>query len=66
MDFIVPNLWVAKELEWNKNNSSNRLDALEKLEEDRLKDAVGIYAKNDVKSFGMIQRWEENTSERGI
>ena len=45
MDFLVPTLHVAKELEWNGNHDLDQLYPLEKLEEDRLKEAlVGVYA----------------------
>ena len=45
MEFLVPTLQVVKELKWKENDFSDRIDALEKLREDRLKAIIGIYAE---------------------
>ena len=45
MEFLVPTLWVAKELGWHENDFSNLLDDLEKLKKDRVKATVGIYVE---------------------
>ncbi len=44
MEFLIPTLRVAKELEWTGHELSERLDELEKLDETRLKAVTGMYA----------------------
>ena len=45
LEFLIPTLRVAKELEWNGHEFSKRLDELEKLDETRLQDVAYMYAK---------------------
>ena len=45
IEFLIPTLRVAKELEWTGHEFSDRIDELEKLDEDRLLALVGIYAE---------------------
>ena len=44
MDFILPTLRVAKDLEWTRHKLSNRVEELEYLNETRLIAIVGMYA----------------------
>ena len=44
MEFLTPTLRVAKNLEWNGHELTERLDKLEKLDETRLKAVAGMYA----------------------
>ena len=48
MEFLIPTLRVAKELEWTGHEFSQRLDQLEQLDEVRLKAVVGMYAQNNM------------------
>ena len=45
IEFLIPTLRVAKELEWTGHEFFDRIDELEKLDEDRLLALVGIYAE---------------------
>ena len=45
IEFLIPTLRVAKELKWTGHEFSDRIDELEKLDEDRLLALVGIYAE---------------------
>ena len=45
MEFLVPTLRVAKDLEWTGHELSERVDELEKLDETRLLAIVGMYAE---------------------
>ena len=45
IDFLVPTLRVAKELEWTRHALSERVDELEKLDETRLLAIAGMYAR---------------------
>lgn len=52
MEFLLPTLRVAKDLEWTGHKLSDRLDDLEKLDEVRLRVVIGMYAlKRRQKSF---------------
>ena len=52
MEFLIPTLRVAKELEWNGHELSERIDQLEKLDETRLCAVAGMYAlKRHQKQF---------------
>ena len=52
MEFLLPTLRVAKDLEWTGHELSERLDDLEKLDEVRLRAVIGMYAlKRRQKSF---------------
>ena len=44
MEFLIPTLRVAKNLEWNGHELTERLDELEKLDETWLKAIAGMYA----------------------
>ena len=44
LEFLVPTLRVAKELEWNGHELSNQLEELERLDESRLVVVAGMYA----------------------
>ena len=44
IEFLIPTLRVAKELEWTGHELSERLNELEKLDETRLKAVTGMYA----------------------
>ena len=48
VEFLVPTLRVAKELEWTGRELSSRIDELEKLDETRLLAIVGMYAQNNM------------------
>ena len=45
MEFLVPILRVAKDLEWTGHELSERVDELEKLDETRLQAIAGMYAE---------------------
>ena len=45
IEFLIPTLRVAKQLEWQGHEFSARLEDLEKLDEDRRLAVMGIYAK---------------------
>ena len=52
MEFLLPTLRVAKDLEWTGHELSDRLDDLERLDEVRLRVVTGMYAlKRRQKSF---------------
>ena len=44
MEFLIPTLRVAKELEWTGHELSERLHELEQLDETRLSAVAGMYA----------------------
>ena len=44
MEILIPTLRVAKDLEWNRHELTERLDELEKLDETRLKAVASMYA----------------------
>ena len=44
IEFLIPTLRVAKELEWTGHELSERLDDLEKLDEFWLRAVAGMYA----------------------
>ena len=49
---MIPTLRVAKQLEWTGHKLSERIDDLEKLDEDRRIAVLGIYAeKRRMKSW---------------
>ena len=54
LEFLVPTLRVAKELEWTGHELSARVEELEKLDETRLAAVAGMYALNDDKNSFMI------------
>ena len=45
MEFLIPTLRVAKELNWTGHELSERVEQLEKLDKVRLLAVVGMYAK---------------------
>ena len=45
LEFLIPTLRVAKELEWTGHEFSTRLEELEKLDETRLRVVAGMYAQ---------------------
>ncbi|MCO5613331.1 hypothetical protein L7F22_067607 [Adiantum nelumboides] len=52
LEFLIPTLRVAKELEWTGHELSEQLEVLEKLDETRLRAVPSIYAqKRNMKSF---------------
>ncbi|MCO5610499.1 hypothetical protein L7F22_064738 [Adiantum nelumboides] len=52
LEFIIPTLRVAKNLEWTGHELSEQLEILEKLDETRLRAVASIYAqKKNMKSF---------------
>ncbi|MCO5580816.1 hypothetical protein L7F22_034688 [Adiantum nelumboides] len=52
LEFLIPTLRVAKELEWTGHELSEQLEVLEKLDETRLRAVASIYAqKRNMKSF---------------
>ncbi|MCO5573220.1 hypothetical protein L7F22_026989 [Adiantum nelumboides] len=52
LEFLIPTLRVAKELEWTGHELSKQIDVLEKLDETRLRAVASIYAqKRNMKSF---------------
>ncbi|MCO5614527.1 hypothetical protein L7F22_068810 [Adiantum nelumboides] len=52
LEFLIPTLRVAQELEWTGHELSEQIDVLEKLDETRLKAVASIYAqKRNMKSF---------------
>ena len=52
IEFLIPTLRVAKELEWTGHELSNRLIELEQLDEFRLRAVAGMYAqKRRLKKF---------------
>ena len=52
LEFLVPTLRVAKELEWTGHEFSHRLEELEQLDEFRLKAVSAMYAqKRRLKKF---------------
>ena len=52
IEFLIPTLRVAKELEWTGHELSNRLTELEQLDEFRLRAVAGMYAqKRRLKKF---------------
>ncbi|MCO5596949.1 hypothetical protein L7F22_051020 [Adiantum nelumboides] len=52
LEFLIPTLRIAKELEWIGHKLSEQIDVLEKLDETRLRGVVSIYAqKRNMKSF---------------
>ncbi|MCO5602801.1 hypothetical protein L7F22_056940 [Adiantum nelumboides] len=52
LEFLIPTLWVAKNLEWTGHELSEQLEILEKLDESRLRAVALIYAqKRNMKSF---------------
>ncbi|MCO5588022.1 hypothetical protein L7F22_041976 [Adiantum nelumboides] len=52
LEFLIPTLRVAKELEWTGHELSEQLEILEKLDETRLRAVASIYAqKRNMKSF---------------
>ena len=44
MEFLIPTLRVAQQLEWNGREFSNKLDKLERLDETKLIVVVSMYA----------------------
>ena len=44
LEFLVPTLRVAQEIEWTGHELSNRVGELEKFDETRLATIVGMYA----------------------
>ncbi|MCO5578912.1 hypothetical protein L7F22_032761 [Adiantum nelumboides] len=52
LEFLIPTLRVAKDLEWTRHELSEQLEVLEKLDETRLRVVVSIYVqKRNMKSF---------------
>ncbi|MCO5594194.1 hypothetical protein L7F22_048218 [Adiantum nelumboides] len=52
LEFLIPTLRVAKELEWTGHELSEQIEVLEKLDETRLRAVASIYAqKRNMKSF---------------
>ena len=52
IEFLIPTLRVAKELEWTGHELSNRLTELEQLDEFHLRAVAGMYAqKRRLKKF---------------
>ena len=52
IEFLIPTLRVAKELEWTGHELSNRLTKLEQLDEFCLRAVAGMYAeKRRLKKF---------------
>ena len=45
IEFLIPTLRVAKELEWTGHELSERVDQLERLDETRLLAVIGLYAE---------------------
>ena len=60
MEFLIPTLRIAKELEWTRHELSERIDELEKLDETRLKAIAGMYLlKHRQKQFhNFTSVWE--------
>ena len=44
MEFFIPTLRIAQQLEWTGHELSGRLDQLEQLDETRLRAVAGMYA----------------------
>ena len=44
IEFLIPTLRVAQEIQWTGHELSNRIEDLEKLDEMRLKAVEGMYA----------------------
>ncbi|MCO5554804.1 hypothetical protein L7F22_008339 [Adiantum nelumboides] len=52
LEFLIPTLRVAKELEWTRHELSEQLEVQEKLDETKLRAMASIYAqKRNMKSF---------------
>ncbi|MCO5567507.1 hypothetical protein L7F22_021201 [Adiantum nelumboides] len=52
LEFLIPALPIAKELEWTGHELSKQIEVLEKLDETRLRAVASIYAqKRNMKSF---------------
>ncbi|MCO5570501.1 hypothetical protein L7F22_024223 [Adiantum nelumboides] len=52
LEFLIPTLRVAKELEWTGHELSEQIEVLEKLDETKLRAVASIYAqKRNMKSF---------------
>ncbi|MCO5568223.1 hypothetical protein L7F22_021919 [Adiantum nelumboides] len=52
LEFLIPTLRVAKDLEWTGHELSEQLEILKKLDETRLRAVASIYAqKRNMKSF---------------
>ena len=45
IEFLIPTLRVAKQMEWTGHELSKRIDDLERLDEDRQITVLGIYAE---------------------
>ena len=45
IEFLIPTLHVAKQLEWTGHELSERVDQLERLDETRLLAVIGLYAE---------------------
>ena len=52
LEFLLPTLQVAQQLEWNVHELLERLDNLDRLEKTQLRDIAGMYAlKHRLKRF---------------
>ncbi|MCO5556414.1 hypothetical protein L7F22_009963 [Adiantum nelumboides] len=52
LEFLIPTLRVARDLEWTRHELSEQLEVLEKLNETKLRAVASIYAeKRNMKSF---------------
>ena len=49
MEFLIPTLRVARNLDWTRHELSTRLDELETLDETRLATVAGMYVKETSK-----------------
>ena len=65
IDFLVPTLRVAKELEWTGHAFSERVDELEKLDETRLLAIVGMYAEKCRRKHWHDQNIKTNRFQKG-
>lgn len=65
MEFLLPTLRVAKELEWTGHELSKRIEQLEQLDETRLLAIVGMYAEKRRRKYWHDQYVKTNRFRKG-
>ena len=65
MEFLLPTLRVAKELEWTGHDLSKRVEQLEQLDETRLLAVVGMYAEKRRRKYWHDQYVKTNRFRQG-
>ena len=60
IEFLIPTLRVVKQMEWTSHELSERIDNLEKLDEDRRIAILGIYAEKH-----RMKKWHDTHVKMG-